>query len=170
MCKPWWIHSAPSNMRITFDAITVDDIRAEKKIQLIKKKTGINPTNTYHGSAAFQPKATDVLKIMEELAKDKKRYPKLEKFMKKEKTQKKKTENAANEAVSNCHSEVEQSEVSVQTNASVQTSQRTVAPSEAIFQAFKDLSETSGVGRTVEITEAFGELKLLFFNRRILND
>lgn len=157
-CKPWWIRTAPINMRIKFEDMTKNDVRAEQKIKKIKTRTGINPKNACHGNNVFQPPPTEILKIMEELAFDKKKNNKVAKFLKpkqpKEKNNPKTVENDGIATAQSC--------TSVQTNTSVQTSQDSISPSETIYRAFRDLSNVTGVGRVVETTEAYGKLFLSF--------
>lgn len=153
MCKPWWIPTAPSNMRIKYEYFTSNDVKAEKKIKELQKTTGINPSKAYHGSNAFMPPPNQILKVMKELAKDKRKHQKVDNFFKKSQA---KTQQAA--TVNDDHESVESIAISVQTDASIQTTQTIKTPSEAIYHAFKDLSEISGVGRRVEMTDAFGEL------------
>lgn len=149
-------------MRIKYEEITKEDIRADKKIKEIRKKTGILPSNAFHGGKAFQPLPKDMLKAMEEAAKNQKKKRKVDQFLKpKSRT---KTQATTSAASSHGSETATSTDASIQTNASVQTSQRTIAPSEAIYQAFKDLTHATGVGRTVEITEAFGKFIIKLLN------
>lgn len=76
--RPYWLPNADPNLRYEFVSLTAQDLRAEKKINKIKKEAHIN-INKFTNDPILQPTPVEKLKIVREIAKEKNRLSKITK-------------------------------------------------------------------------------------------
>lgn len=124
-------------MKFTYGIMTKQEIHAEEKIKKIQKRANIpisKALKVMNAPNAFRPPASEILKVMEQLEKEKKKIKKIVKSTKAKSTR----TNSDYESL-----------------ASDQSNARSLQPSEAIYQAFNDMSKQSGENRIIESTPMY---------------
>lgn len=71
--RPWWLPNAPSNMRIKHEVLTVKEIKAERKIKELVKRSKINPLIALKEDTALFLAPTEKLKQLKKIEMEKKR-------------------------------------------------------------------------------------------------